>query len=121
MKQELKIDIPEKMIGDVIRSHMVKALGNKKDFLDAIVKSALEAKKDRYSNTTIYQDELAKMIREVASKTFKEWLDTQKEKIRIALIKRLTEDKEDFINTVCDKILDAMSTSMYINISMKQE
>ena len=121
MKQELKIDLPQKMISDVVRANMVKALGNKKDFLDAIVKSALEAKKDRYSDTTIYQDELASMIRVVAKETFKEWLDEQKAKIKTAIVKRLTKEKEPFIDGIADNIIEGLTKAFYVTITLKAD
>ena len=108
----------------VIRANVESAIaeGLKKDpkeLINVIVKEALTQKTTNYSNETVFGKAVKNMITEVAKEQFKEWLEEHKELIKVALSKRLKQEKQAFIDTVANNIVKGLGDSFYVDCHMK--
>ena len=112
MGSEMKIEIPKELISDAIRCEMVRQIGEgdtRDKFVEAVVRNAMEGKKDSYSNTpTFFQSAVNEMIRDEAMKVFKAWLEENRSAIGEALMKHLNGNKQkrlkDFAENIANRI-----------------
>ncbi len=116
--------IPHKLIEDVVRAQIVESLkGDGVAMIDAVVREAMNRKKDTYSSTpTYFQEEVEKMIREEAREIFKEWLDSNRDNIKSALFKHLNSNKQKRLLEFCEKLAGNITTygiDVRINLSDK--
>jgi hypothetical protein len=92
---EVKIEIPQVMIEDMVRAEMVKALGNKDLLIEKVVQVAMNQKKDSYSQTgTYFQETVNAMIRDEATKIFAAWIEGNRTNIEKALLSYLNANKQ---------------------------
>lgn len=114
MGSEMRIEIPSQLIEDTIRAEMVRSMsanGTTEKWIQAIVREAMEKKKDNYSyNKTLFQEAVSKMIIDEATNIFKEWLDENREQIGIALRKYLTDNKQSALTKMCESLAENINT-----------
>ena len=110
---EVKVELPSDLIQTHIRMAVVQALDKDNEKLvEAVVRAAMmEPAPDRYASRgkTKFQITVEEMIREEAKKVFQEWIDTNREMIREAFLKRLSKTPKKFIDTIADAFLDSMT------------
>jgi hypothetical protein len=113
MGSEMKIEIPTKLIEDSIRCEMVRQIGEgamRDKFVEAVVKNAMESKKDSYSNTpTYFQQAVNEMIKDEALKIFKSWLDENRAAISTALYNHLNGNKQARLKEFADQLAGNIS------------
>ncbi len=113
MGSEMRIEIPSQLIEDTIRVEMIRAIsknGESEKWIQAIVKEAMDRKKDSYSSKTYFQDAVSKMIIEEAQSIFSEWLSENKDAIGKALKKYLTENKHAALTQICETLATNIQT-----------
>lgn len=118
---EAKIEVPQGMITKLIEAEVVKSLGDKEVLVEAVVKSAMEVKKNSYDKETLFSKQVNEMIRQAASDIFKEWLSDKKGLIQQALLKRLDKEESIFIEKVADQIINSLSKSFFVSCHLKIE
>jgi hypothetical protein len=125
MMSEMKIELPKQLIEDTIRAEMVRQIpADKRDkLIESVIRSALSQEVDRYSNRTVFQDEVSKMIREEAIAIFRAWLDENKTKIKDALFKYLNAAPQERLTEFCEKLVDNIESygiKIELNLDKKE-
>lgn len=116
---EIGITVPQQMIEDLVRAAIVRELGGQQALIEGIVTQALQAKKDSYSHSpTIFQDQVAKMIRGVAEEAVKDWIEQQRDRIKAAFVKHLQSKDGLAVKKMVDGLVDGVSR---YNIGVKFE
>ena len=117
-EQQIVMKVPEEIIDAQVRSAVAQALGKNADVLvRAIVDRAISKKQDNYSRTTIFQDELDKMIRAVANESLAEWLEELRPEIRKQVRATLDKRKREQVAKMADRLLDSLSNAIfYVNV-----
>jgi len=119
---EMTVKIDPDVVAAHIRAAVAKALGENPDALvKAVVDEAMKVKQNSYDKKTVFQTGVENMIREVASKVFREWLDTKRGDIRKAIAARLKAGGDAFVTQAADKLVAALSDNFYVSISLKVE
>lgn len=125
MGSEMRIEIPTQLIEDTIRAEMVRAMmvnGTTEKWVQAIVNKAMSEKKDRYSDTTAFQDAVSSMVVDEAKKIFREWLEVNRAEIGKALRKYLTDNKQANLTKMCESIASNIETyGVTINARMLEK
>lgn len=106
---EMKVELPQEIITSIVRAQIVQALGKSEQLIEGVVKAALEQKKDSYSRTTVFEDQVTEMIRKEAVDAFGEWLTENREKVRAALRKELTAKKGKLVTDLVDAFTTRLS------------
>lgn len=118
MASEVKIEIPTILIQDTIRAEMMRSLGNTDQLVEAVIKHAMNEKKDTYNSTpTYFQHAVNEMIRNIAKDIFSEWLEQNRENIKKALLKFLTENKQKMLTDLATQLASNITT-YGINVSL---
>ena len=110
----LAIQIPEKMITDVIRAEVIKAVPEPQKWVEAIVDRALKEKKNTYDSATIFEKTISEMIRKECGAVFAEWLEEHRLKIRDSLVTALSKGKAKRIKEIAEHIATGMKR-VYVN------
>jgi len=114
MGSEMRIEIPNQLIEDTIRAEMVRSMsanGTTEKWIQAIVREAMEKKKDNYSySKTLFQEAVSKMIVDEATNIFREWLDENRKQVGIALRKYLTDNKQAALTKMCESLAENINT-----------
>lgn len=114
MGSEMKIEIPTELISDSIRAQMVRQIGEgptRDKFVDAVIRNAMEGKKDSYSNTpTFFQAAVNEMIRDEALKIFKAWLEENRAAISKALFTYLNGNKQERLREFAENLASNISS-----------
>ncbi len=121
---EVKIDPKEvtKIIDTEVRLAIAKALGEQpENLIKAVVDTAMSAKANSYDRKTVFQDSVDTMIREEAREVFKEWLSEKRSLIREAIGQRLKAEKDSFIDSIADQLMEGLAKSFYVSVHMKVE
>lgn len=118
---DIQIKMPEIEIKDIILTEVAEKLKGAKGLVEAVVRSALTQKERSYDSSTIFEREVKDMIRDVATETFKKWIDENKEIIRKAIETRLGIEKKTFIEKVADQIVNGLAKSFYVSVNLKVE
>jgi hypothetical protein len=125
MGSEMKIEIPKNLIEDTIRAEMVRQMcgENKTELIEAVVTHAMSARKDSYSNTpTFFQEAVNGMIREEASKAFREWIERNRKQISDALFKHLNENRQARLKEFAEKLAENIEMyGIHVNIDLKDK
>ena len=108
---QVGIAIPKNLIEDIVRAAVVRELGNQEALIEGIVTAALKEKdtKSYRSDETIFMSTVRTMIREVAQEAVREWVDTNREKIKAAFIKHLNSRDGQAIKKLVDGMVDGVS------------
>lgn len=110
---QVNVDVSA-IVQEHIRLAVANALGKDPSALiNAIVKSALEQKKDSYSRETVLQSAINEMIRAEALNVFKEWLNENRSKLQEALKSRLRTD-QTVLDQLCTRLLSATNDAFSI-------
>jgi len=100
---QIGIHLPSQLIEDVIRAEIVRALGDKSNLIEAVVSTALKAKDPRtYGSETIFRQEVNKMVREEAIQVVRQFIDSNRERIRNAFQEYLLR------NSIIDKLVSGL-------------
>lgn len=121
-EMDLKIDQKEiaGFVDTQIRLAMMEALGKDPEkLIQAIVRESLGIKKNMYDSQTIFQTSIAEMISNAAREVFREWLETKKQVVRDAIIKRLKNEESVFFDTLADNIIKGLANSFYVTATLK--
>ncbi len=118
---EVKIQIPQELINTVVRAEMVERLGDKQALIEAVVTSAMSAKDDRnYGRETYFEVEVRKLIVETAKDVFKEWIDSNREQIRDALLKYLNANKQKRLTEFAENLANQINVyGISVNLNLK--
>lgn len=121
MASEVKIEIPTILIQDTIRAEMMRSLGNTDQLVNAVIKHAMEQTRDNYSKTTFFQDAVNTMIRKQATEIFQEWLELNRENIKKALLKYLTEHKNKMLTELAEQLASNITTyGISVSLSLRE-
>lgn len=116
---ELKLEIPKDVITGIIKAQVIAALGKSEELVAGVVASALSQKKDHYSSSpTIFEEEVVKMIRQVAVECFQGWLAENREKIRAEMQKQLTVQKGKVITDLVASFTSKLA-NVYPSVELK--
>lgn len=108
---EFKVEIPKDVITSIVKAQVITALGKSEQLIAGVVTAALEQKTDRYSSSpTIFEDQVSKMIREVAVESFQEWLKENREKIRSEMRRQLTAQKGKLLTDLVEGFSSQLAT-----------
>lgn len=119
---ELKLSIPQDMVLAAVKAQVIAALGKSEDLVAGVVSSALAQKANSYDGSTIFEDEVAKMIREVAIDSFRDWLNDNREKIRAEMLKQLKTQKGRVVTEMVDAVMeDLPRVRASVNLSLGGE
>lgn len=106
---EMKLEVPPDIVRSIVQAQVVAALGQQDKLIEGVVAAALSEKnRDRYSSSTdpsIFQEQVSRMIREVAVEAFKEWLAENREKIRTEMRRQLTAQKGKALGSIIESIM----------------
>lgn len=115
---EFKVEIPKDVITSIVKAQVITALGKSEQLIAGVVTAALEQKTDRYSSSpTIFEDQVSKMIREVAVESFQEWLKENREKIRLEMRRQLTAQKGKLLTDLVEGFSSKLAT-IYPNVKL---
>ena len=118
---QIMMKVPEEVITAQVQAAVAMVLNKDPERLvAAVVEAAMNQKRDSYNRTTIWEDKLNEMIREIANACAKEWLDEQRPKIRAACMKRLGE-KSKLVDTIADKLVSTLTTSIGVHLTFRDE
>lgn len=122
----LAINIPQTMIEDTIRAHMVAAMPNPEIWVQQICKLALdEPAKDRYGHPdrkkTVFQAAIEEMILEEAKAILAEWLAQHREMIRKALVAEMERAKGKRIRDLAKRMADGVCRGYVSSVNFKLE
>lgn len=120
----MEINVSKKDIQQIldvqVKAAIMKGLGKNKDVVIAeIVNKALSQKKNNYDRTTIFEDAIDEMIRKAAKETLMIWLESKKEIIKQAIVKRLNKEESDFLESIADQIVNGLAKSFYVTCRLK--
>ncbi len=118
MSSEVKIKVPDEVISNLIHAEIAKQLGPDNRLVEAVVRSALEQKKDNYSRETLFGDQVKNMIRGKAQDVFKSWLDQHAKEIEQAFLKFLTKNKAKVIRDFCHQLATNLGR-FYFSLNLK--
>lgn len=119
---ELKLSIPQEMVLAAVKAQVIAALGKSEDLVAGVVSSALAQKANSYDRSTLFEQEVVKMIREVAVESFREWLTENRAKIRAEMLKQLKAQKGRVITEMVDSIMkDLPRVSASVNVRLGGE
>lgn len=106
--QGIEIKVPEDLIKDVIMGEIARQFPPDKQRLmfELVVKNALGQQKDRYSNTSFFQDTINTMVREVAKEVFKNWIEQNRKEIESALFNYLNDNKQARLTEFCESLAE---------------
>lgn len=109
---KVEIKIPEQMVSDLVRAELAKHLGQSEQLIDSVIKAAFAAKRrDAYSSDkSIFEEEVAEMIRQEGTKLFKEWLEENRAKLRAAFVRAL---KAGGFEKIVDSLVKGLEQSQY--------
>lgn len=105
-KSEVSISIPDDLIKTLVMAEVSAALGKQDQIIAAVVKNAIEAKKDHYSRQTIFEEQVHEQIRAVAVEAFKGWIGDNAEKIRVAILRELEKNKKRLADDLAKALVD---------------
>ncbi|HET6495373.1 MAG TPA: hypothetical protein VFH61_08425 [Thermoleophilia bacterium] len=121
VKGTVEVDVT-KAVETHIQAAIANALsGDPSKLVEAVVRSALEVKKDTYSRQTVFQAMVNDMIRSAAQEEFKRWIDEHKAVIRSAVAKRLDAAGGTFLEAVADKLVSGLAESFSVSCYLKVE
>jgi len=104
------VSVSDEKIEKLIHMAVMEKLSKNSDaMISKVVEIALKAKKDNYSNTTLFEAHTHAMIREVAEEAFGEWLKKKRALVKKAMIARLEKDGK--AATIADAMINGLSTS----------
>lgn len=103
------ISIPNGLIEDLVRAAIVRELGDQTKLIEGIVRQALGAKKDSYSKETLFQAEVHKAIREAAQEAIKEWIQSNRDRVKQALLDHLLESNGIAAKKLAESLIDGIS------------
>ena len=123
MNSEVKIQIPQMMIEDMVRAEIIRAMPNKEKVIESVVTQAMTGKKDSYSNSpTYFQEAVNKMICDTAVEIFGEWLGANREAIKKALLKYLNEHKQKRLTEIADSLANNISRyGINVNLNFNEK
>lgn len=121
---ETNIQIDSKLVSRIITKEVKKsiatALVNKPALIEKVVDEVLAYRLHSY-DPPLWDKLLKTMITEVAKGVFKEWVDAQKDKIKLAIEKRLKKEPQAFVAKIADQIVNGLSSSFYVSCNLKLE
>jgi len=122
MDSKVEIQIPEKLISNLIQAELIDKLGDKEKLIRAVVQSAMSFKPDRYSDETNFEKKIKEMIQDAAKEAFQEWLTKHKEKIKQALINYMTKNKNKVLKNMVDALIkEGSSWRPFVRIDLKKD
>ena len=121
-QMNMSVEVPQEMVRAHIQKAVAEALGaDPSALVQTVVDVAMRAKERSYGSETIFGEAVNKMIRDAAKGVFAEWLETQKDTIRQALLKRLATQGSAFVEQVADQLIKGLSESFYVSVHLKIE
>lgn len=114
---EMKLEIPPDIVLSVVKAQVVAALGKSESLIAGVVESALNKKVNSYDRTTIFEEQVTKMIHDVATESFKEWLAEHRDAIRAEMRKQLTAKKQKVLGEIVEGFTKEL-TNIYARISL---
>lgn len=122
MEINLSKDELQKLIDVKIKASIMEALGKDPDkVIETVVTQALSEKKDSWSRETKFQSAINEMIREVAKDTFSEWIESKKDVVRKAILKRVNKEEGQLFEDLAQQLVEGLSKSFYVSCTLKVE
>lgn len=123
MATEVKIDIPTSLIEDTIRMEMVRQMPNKEAIMAEVIRKAMTAKKDGYSNSkTVFQETFETKIMDTVREIVGEWMELHRGELKDHLVKYLTQGKKEFMNKFADALINGITKyEIHVNIDLHHE
>lgn len=123
---EMKISIPDQLIEDTIRMELIRNIDEKtkENLIESVVKHAMTQKKDNYSSSkTYFQEAVNEMIENEAKKIFKEWIESNRRDIAVAMKSYLNDNKQAALTKFCENLADNIMTygiNVRLNLERKE-
>ena len=110
--QQVVLNVSKDIIDAHVRAAVASVLGRDPEVLiRAVVDQAMKQKTNGYGNTTVWEETVNTMIRDVASETFKTWFEEQRPNIERAVRARLDgKDRKDLIAKVSERLVGCLGT-----------
>jgi hypothetical protein len=123
MASEVKIEIPSSLIEDTIRMEMIRQMPNKEGIMAEVIKKAMQAKKDNYSNSkTIFQETFESKIMSTVNEIIGEWMEVHREEVKDHIVKYLTKGKNEFLNQFAEALMNGVTKySIGVHIDLNRE
>ena len=119
---DISIKIPKGALEGVVDAHVraavMEALGRDPAALvEKVVDAAMTEKAQHYNKRTLFQEIVAKEIRETARIVFGEWLEEQRPMIAARIRDHLNKKVKG--KGFADRMVDALTQSMVVNVNLK--
>jgi predicted HNH restriction endonuclease len=124
-KAKINVTLDDKTVNELVEKQIRLAIGQSlagsaEQIIEKVVGMALNAKESSYSSETFLMKAVNTMIQETAKSAFTEFVQSKKDTIKTAVIKRL-KNEEQFIDTLAEKIVSGLAGSFYVDCKMKIE
>ncbi len=116
----VQIKIPEELISDLVRAEIVKAVGNKEAFVNAVVMRALGAKSDSYPYKSLIETEFTKMVQEEAKKVFGEWIEENRGLLKKYFLQALNQEKGARLQKMAEDLIAGIGR-FNVQVSLREE
>lgn len=115
---KIVMQVPQDIIDAHVRAAVAAVLSrDPAKLVEAVVDAAINQKNNSYDRTTLFEQQINKMIRDEGVAVFQLWLEEQKPKIRAAVLARLKQ-KEKFIDGIADKLVSSLQSNFHVSVSV---
>lgn len=115
---KIVMQVPQDIIDAHVRAAVAAVLSrDPAKLIEAVVDAAINQKNNSYDRTTLFEQQINKMIRDEGVAVFQLWLEEQKPKIRAAVLARLKQ-KEKFIDGIADKLVSSLQSNFHVSVSV---
>lgn len=107
---QILLKVPQEVIDAQVRAAVAAALGrDPAKLVQAVVDAALNEKDSRgYSSKTIFQEQVAALVRQVAIQEFQAFLESKRPEIAARIRKALGESAESLVDKLAAKCADGV-------------
>ncbi len=118
--QQIIMKVPEEIITAQVRAAVAAALSrDPTKMVEAVVRMALDEKRDHYSRETKFVEILNQMIRDVAKEEFAAFVAEQRPTIKKAIQAMLQGDKKRLVDAIAEKLSNA-ATNLRVDAYIKE-
>lgn len=122
MDANIKIDegLVSKIISKEVKKKIAVALADKPGLIEKVVNEMLSYRANSY-DPPLWNAMLQKMVSAVAKIVFKDWVESQEDKIKLAIEKRLKKEPQAFVDKIANQIVDGLAENFYVSCNLKLE
>jgi hypothetical protein len=117
---DVKIDIPDTLIEDVVQAEIVRQFPDKETFAEQCIAAMLKEKRNSWREKSMFGEACQNMIQEEAKRIFGQWIEENRELLRDTLYKFLSKDKNKVLKKLCEDWTKNLSKwSVELQVTMK--